>query len=35
MLAASNGHTEVVGTLIVARADVDLKNKQVSSADWV
>ena len=33
--AATSGHTEVAGILIVAGADVDLQDNQVSSADWV
>ena len=35
MLAAYRGHTEVVGILIEAGADVDLQSNNVSSADWV
>ena len=35
MKAAHKGHTEVVGILIEAGADMDLQHNDVSSADWV
>ena len=34
-LAAFKGHTEVVGILVEGGANINLKNKHVSSADWV
>ena len=33
--AAGRGYTDVVGILIEAGADMNLKNSDVSSADWV
>ena len=34
-LAAASNRTEVVGILIEAGADIDLKENDVRSADWV
>ena len=35
IVAAINGHTEVVGIMIEGGADIDLQNSDVSSADLV
>ena len=34
-LAVDNGRTEVVGILVEGGADVNLQDRDVSSADWV
>ena len=34
MRAAANGFTEVMGILIEGKADINLQDNVVSSADW-